>query len=520
MISTSGTDGGFLQPPLLAALGAPVVSPATGSGSVPSVSTGTRGSGGSRGTGGTNRTPVWFMRQAGRSLPEYRALRAAAGLPMLEACLVPELAAEITLQPVRRHGVDAAVFFSDIMVPLRLAGVGVHIEPGVGPVMDAPVRTAADVARLTAHTYGEGEHAAGVRAVADGVRAVVAELGTPASLTDQAAAASSTSPSRPPQTAPTGRPLTDRELAGLAQSRGEAGWTPVIGFGGAPFTLAAYLVEGRPSRDHLAARTLMHADPPTWDRLMRWCAEITGRFIATQIEAGAAAAQLFDSWAGSLSPADYRERVQPYSALALDRARAAISPTTGARVPLIHFGTGTARILADMRAAGADAVGVDDRTDLAWAITQLAGPDAAAPLPSAASPHAGVGSVRPDQIGRTHAGGPADGTQAPDPGEDAGQVRDGVGTRTGACPVQGNIDPALLAAPWPVLREAVDACLAAGKAAPGHVVNLGHGVPPATDPGVLTRVVARVHGCAEGEGWDAVAREAWDGPESAAEARL
>ena len=337
------------------------------------------------------RTPVWFMRQAGRSLPEYRALRDRAGLSMLDVCLDPALAAEITLQPVRRHGVDAAVFFSDIMVPLRLAGLAVRIEPGLGPVLDEPVRTPADVARLTARRYGEGEAGgAGARAVEAGVRAACAELGTP--------------------TAPGGGAnLGERPLAGLAASRGSASWTPLIGFGGAPFTLAAYLVEGRASRDHLAARTLMHADPGAWDALMTWCARLTGDFIAAQVRAGASAAQLFDSWAGSLSPADYRARVAPYSALALSIARRAVSPTTGAPAPLIHFGTGTARLLADMRAAGADAVGVDDRTDLAEAIAVL---DGAGPEP---------------------------------------------------CPVQGNLDPALLAAPWEVLAPAVDACLEAGR---------------------------------------------------------
>ena len=376
------------------------------------------------------RTPVWFMRQAGRSLPEYRALRDRAGLSMLDVCLDPALAAEITLQPVRRHGVDAAVFFSDIMVPLRLAGLAVRIEPGLGPVLDEPVRTPADVARLTARRYGEGEAGgAGARAVEAGVRAACAELGTP--------------------TAPGGGAnLGERPLAGLAASRGSASWTPLIGFGGAPFTLAAYLVEGRASRDHLAARTLMHADPGAWDALMTWCARLTGDFIAAQVRAGASAAQLFDSWAGSLSPADYRARVAPYSALALSIARRAVSPTTGAPAPLIHFGTGTARLLADMRAAGADAVGVDDRTDLAEAIAVL----------------------------------------------------DGAGP--GPCPVQGNLDPALLAAPWEVLAPAVDACLEAGRAAPAHVVNLGHGVPPTTDPDVLTRLVARVHGSAD---WEATA---------------
>ncbi|WP_172119158.1 uroporphyrinogen decarboxylase [Actinomyces faecalis] len=390
------------------------------------------------------RTPVWFMRQAGRSLPEYRAMRAEVGLEMLEVCLRPELAAEATLQPVRRHGVDAAVFFSDIMVPLRLAGVGVRIEPGVGPVIDRPVRTHQDVYELVSHRYGEDGYAAGVEAVSQGVRAVVAELGTPER------------PGSDCVLSPRGRQLGERELAGLAHSRGEHGWTPVIGFGGAPFTLAAYLVEGRPSRDHLAARTLMHADPEAWHALMTWCAEVSGQFIATQVEAGASAAQLFDSWAGSLAPADYRRAVAPYSAQALEHARQAVSSTTGASVPLIHFGTGTARILADMRQAGADAVGVDDRTDLGEAIEDL--------------------STSPD----------------------------------GPCPVQGSLDPALLAAPAPVLAAAVDRCLALGRRAPGHVVNLGHGVPASTDPAVLTTVVAQVHADRQ---WAEVAALSWQGPE-------
>ena len=393
------------------------------------------------------RTPVWFMRQAGRSLPEYRAMRAEVGLEMLEVCLRPELAAEATLQPVRRHGVDAAVFFSDIMVPLRLAGVGVRIEPGVGPVIDRPVRTRQDVEELVSHHYGEDEHAAGVDAVSQGVRAVVAELGTP----EQAG------PAQP--LSPRGRRLSEREVAGLAHSRGKSGWTPVIGFGGAPFTLAAYLVEGRPSRDHLAARTLMHADPEAWHALMTWCAEVTGQFIATQVEAGASAAQLFDSWAGSLAPADYRRAVAPYSAQALERAGQAVSSATGSSVPLIHFGTGTARILTEMRRAGAHAVGVDDRTDLGEAIEELSsGPE-------------------------------------------------------GPCPVQGNLDPALLAAPAPVLAAAVERCLDLGRRSPGHVVNLGHGVPASTDPAVLTGIVAQVHADQQ---WAEVAARPWQGPEAQA----
>lgn len=353
------------------------------------------------------RTPVWFMRQAGRSLPEYRQLRAQVNLPMLEACLNPQVVAQATLQPVRRHGVDAAIFFSDIMVPLRLAGVDVEIKPQVGPVLSAPIRTRDDVERLLGCGFGQGtwtshdgathQGAEGVAALREAIALILTELGTPA-----------------------------------VQA---AGWTPLIGFGGAPFTLAAYLVEGKPSRDHLAARSLMHADPPTWDLLMRWCAQVTGDFMALQISCGASAAQLFDSWAGSLSPTDYRERVAPYSALAIARAREAISPTTGKAAPLIHFATGSARLLPQMLAAGAQAVGVDDRTELDWAIDQL----------------------------------------------------------EGSCPVQGNLNPALLTAPWLVIEQAIVECLRAGRQAPGHVFNLGHGVPPTTDPAVLTRIVEFVH---------------------------
>lgn len=404
------------------------------------------------------RTPVWFMRQAGRSLPEYRQLRAQVNLPMLEACLNPQVVAQATLQPVRRHGVDAAIFFSDIMVPLRLAGVDVEIKPQVGPVLSTPIRTRDDVERLLGCGFGQGtwasrdgathQGAEGVAALREAIALILTELGTPA----QAPKPGALQPLAEAQTktqAP--QPLAEAQPAAAAQPAAPAsatmpqasqqaqtqpaGWTPLIGFGGAPFTLAAYLVEGKPSRDHLAARSLMHADPPTWDLLMRWCAQVTGDFIALQISCGASAAQLFDSWAGSLSPTDYRERVVPYSALAIARAREAISPTTGKAAPLIHFATGSARLLPQMLAAGAQAVGVDDRTELDWAIDQLGG----------------------------------------------------------SCPVQGNLNPALLTAPWPVIEQAIVECLRAGRQAPGHVFNLGHGVPPTTDPAVLTRIVEFVH---------------------------
>ncbi|WP_456845405.1 uroporphyrinogen decarboxylase [Cellulomonas sp. P5_C6] len=323
------------------------------------------------------RRPVWFMRQAGRSLPEYRAAR--EGTAMLEACLDPALASEITLQPVRRHDVDAAIFFSDIVVPLKLAGVDVEIKPGVGPVMGSAVRTADDVARLR-------------------------DLG--------------------PLTAEALRPVSD----GVALTADALGYTPLIGFAGAPFTLAAYLVEGGPSRDHLAARTLMHADPATWAALTEWAADITGAFLRAQVLAGASATQLFDSWAGSLGLADYTAHVAPASARAL-------SHVADLDVRKVHFGTGTSELLGAMRDVGADVIGVDYRLPLDEANRRLGG----------------------------------------------------------TTPLQGNIDPALLAAPWPVLEAHVRDVVARGSVAPGHVVNLGHGVPPETDPTVLTRVAELVH---------------------------
>ena len=324
--------------------------------------------------GKPSRRPVWFMRQAGRSLPEY--LKVREGVAMLDSCLRPELASEITLQPVRRHDVDAAIFFSDIVIPLKLAGVGVDIVPGVGPVLDKPVRTAADVAALPQLTWDALEP------IREAVRLTVAELGT----------------------------------------------TPLIGFAGAPFTLAAYMVEGKPSRDHLGPRTMMHADPETWTALANWAADASGMFLRAQLEAGASAGQLFDSWAGSLGLADYAKYVAPASTRALDHVR-----HLGA--PLVHFGTGTSELLAAMRDVGVDVVGVDYRLPLDEANRRLGG----------------------------------------------------------TVPLQGNIDPALLSAPWEVLEAHVREVIAAGSSAPGHVLNLGHGVPPETDPAVLTRVVELIH---------------------------
>lgn len=388
--------------------------------------------------------PVWFMRQAGRSLPEYRTLRAEKNLPMLEACLDVETVVEATLQPVRRHGVDAAIFFSDIMVPLRLAGVEVEIASGIGPVVERPVRDRTRVSEVTQHEFGAGswrDHSGLLRSCESGVAAIESAVGKLIRALGREGNASTVS-------VPEHHYTHSKFFHHTSPHASVAQWIPLIAFGGAPFTLAAYLVEGKPSRDHLAARALMLSDPQAWDALMQWCARVTGEFIGLQLSAGARAAQLFDSWAGSLKPSIYRKYVAPYSALALEHARAAALPRLGpdllARIPFIHFGTGTAHILSDMLHAGANAVGVDDKTDLAWAIQQL----------------------------------------------------------EGSCPVQGNINPAILSANWESIREEIDECVRAGKKAQGHVLNLGHGVPQHTDPQVLSRIVEYIHTSTRGAGSD------------------
>jgi uroporphyrinogen decarboxylase len=319
-------------------------------------------------------TPVWFMRQAGRSLPEYRKVR--EGVPMLESCRRPDLVAEITLQPVRRHGVDAAILFSDIVVPLKAIGVDLDIKPGVGPVVARPIRSRADLDQL------RDLEPADVSFVAEAIGLLVAELGA----------------------------------------------TPLIGFAGAPFTLASYLVEGGPSRNHEHTKALMYGDPELWSDLMGRLARITAAFLQAQVGAGAAAVQLFDSWVGALPASDYVESVMPHSAAVLS----AIGETG---VPRIHFGVGTGELLALMGEAGAEVVGVDFRLPLDEAARRV-GP------------------------GRS---------------------------------LQGNLDPAALFAPWEAVEARTRAVLDAGRAARGHVFNLGHGVIPDTDPEVLTRVVDLVH---------------------------
>jgi uroporphyrinogen decarboxylase len=319
-------------------------------------------------------TPVWFMRQAGRSLPEYRKVR--EGISMLESCRRPDLVTEITLQPVRRHNVDAAVLYSDIVVPIAAAGIDLDIVPGTGPVIAEPIRTSADLQRL--------------------------------------------------------RPITDEDVSFVAESVrllvGELGKTPLIGFAGAPFTLASYLIEGGPSRTYTRTKAMMYADPGLWHALLTRLSGITLAFLRTQIDAGVSAVQLFDSWAGALSEADYREYVLPHS-------REVLAGLANEDVPRIHFGVGTAVLLRAMGEAGADVVGVDWRTPLD-AATQIIGPGRA---------------------------------------------------------VQGNLDPAVLFASWDVVEREARRVLEEGRAAPGHVFNLGHGVLPDTNPEILTRLVELVH---------------------------
>ncbi|GAA1115657.1 uroporphyrinogen decarboxylase [Nocardiopsis composta] len=317
---------------------------------------------------------MWYMRQAGRSLPEYRRVR--ADVPMLEACARPDMITEITLQPVRRHGVDAAIYFSDIVVPLKAIGVDLDIKPGVGPVVAEPIRTAADLKRLRELEPDD------VSFVTEAVGGLVGELGD----------------------------------------------VPLIGFAGAPFTLASYLIEGGPSKNHERTKALMYGEPELWNELLGRLSAITLAFLKVQIEAGASAVQLFDSWVGALSAEDYRTSVLPHSASVFEGL-------SGYDVPRIHFGVGTGELLGLLSEAGADVVGVD------WRV----------PLDKAAQ--------------RVQA----------------------------ATALQGNLDPAVLFAPWEVVAERAKDVLSRGRVADGHIFNLGHGVLPNTDPDVLTRLTEFVH---------------------------
>lgn len=332
----------------------------------------------------TDHTPVWFMRQAGRSLPEYREIRGPGTI--IRAIADPDLATEITLQPVRRYGVDAAILYSDIMTPVHAIGFGVDIEPGVGPVVEQPFGSRADLGRLR-----DLDPDADTPYVIETVQNLVREL-----------------------------PV------------------PLIAFAGAPFTVASYLIEGRPSRTYVRTKALMHTDEPLWRDLMDRLAELAIASLRSQVGAGASAVQLFDSWAGALSPAEYERFVLPSSTKVLAAA-------ADLGVPRIHFGVNTAELLGLMQHAGAEVVGVDWRTPLDTARTRV----------------------------------PRSTT------------------------LQGNLDPAIVAAGWEPTEPAVLDVLRRGGGNPGpdtdgtarggHIFNLGHGVMPETDPEVLERVVALVH---------------------------
>ena len=323
-----------------------------------------------------DRTPVWFMRQAGRYLPEYRELRGDRDI--LETCKDPAAVVEVTLQPLRRMPLDAAILFSDIMVPLAAVGVPIRIEPGRGPVVDAPIRTEGDLDRL--RPLDPQTH---VPEVLEAIRLLRAEL-----------------------------------------------TVPLIGFAGAPFTLASYLVEGGPSKNHDRTKALLYGDPGLWDRLMSRLVDIVAAHLVAQVGAGAQVLQIFDSWVGALHPDVYARAVQPHVRALFDR----LAPLD---VPTIHFGVGTGELLPLMADAGGDAMGIDFKTPLDAGWSRVGGPSARA--------------------------------------------------------VQGNLDPAALLAPWEATEREVRAVLTAAGGRDGHIFNLGHGVLPTTDVAQLQRVVDLVH---------------------------
>ncbi|HWF58575.1 MAG TPA: uroporphyrinogen decarboxylase [Candidatus Dormibacteraeota bacterium] len=327
-----------------------------------------------------DRTPVWFMRQAGRCLAGYRELRERYDI--LTMTRTPELCAKVTLMPVEEFGVDAAVLYADIMLPLFGMGVPFSIDPGLGPVIHTPVRDSA-----------------GVRAL----RIVDAEEATP------------------------------ELFEAIRLIRGELdGRTAVLGFAGAPFTVASYLIEGRPTKDFAHSKALMYGQPALWHELMETLTEVTIRYLRAQVAAGVQAVQLFDSWVGALGAREYSEHVLPY-------VRRIFQGVAGT-VPTIHFGTSTAHLLEQMAGAGSDAVSVDWRLplDRAWA-------------------------------------------------------------RIGERAIQGNLDPTICLAPWPVVEREARRVLAEAGGRPGHVFNLGHGVLADTPADTLHRLVDLVHA------WTAVA---------------
>ena len=322
-------------------------------------------------------TPVWFMRQAGRSLPEYRARRGDGSI--LDAIKQPELAAELTLQPVHRYGVDAAVLYSDIVVPAHAVGFGIDVAPGTGPVCDVPLRGTGDLQRLRPF-----EPEADTPYVLQTIKILAAEL--PDSV-------------------------------------------PLLAFAGAPFTVASYLIEGRPSRTYEHTKRLMHTQPDLWHEVMQRLVQHATASIASQLDHGARAFQLFDSWAGALSRSDYDSFVLPHSA-AVFRGLAQTHPD----IPGIHFGIGCDHLLASMHAAGPRILGLDWRTSITDARRRM--------------------------------------------GDDL--------------VVQGNLDPAMVLAGSETALAGTDAVLADNNGHAGHIFNLGHGVQPNTDPDVLRAVADHV----------------------------
>ncbi|HEV3139594.1 MAG TPA: uroporphyrinogen decarboxylase [Vicinamibacterales bacterium] len=324
----------------------------------------------------TDATPVWFMRQAGRYMAEYRALRERYSL--LDLCRTPDLATEVTLQPVRRMEVDAAILFSDLLLPLEPMGIPFDFVRGEGPAIESPLRSASDLARIRA--FEPREH---LGYVLDAIRQIKRELG---------------------------------------------GRVPLIGFAGAPFTLASYAIEGGHSTSFAHTKALMYGTPAAWHRFCETVAEIIGNYLVAQIEAGADAVQVFDSWVGALNASDYREFILPHT-------RRIFETVKPYGVPTIHFGVGTASILADLRDAGGDVIGADWRTPLdeAW-----------------------------KRIGADRA-------------------------------IQGNLDPTLLLGPLDRVFAATDDVLARAGGRPGHIFNVGHGILPATPVDHVQALARYVH---------------------------
>ena len=323
-------------------------------------------------------TPVWFMRQAGRYMPEYREIRSRHSL--LDICRSPELATTVTLQPVRRIDVDAAILFSDLLLPLEPMGIPFDFVRGEGPAIENPLRSESDIDRLKCFEPRDA-----LSHVLDAIRMIRRELDGPNSL-------------------------------------------PLIGFGGAPFTLASYAIEGGHSQNFALTKSMMYSNPRAWHRLCEMLSSIMGEYMLAQIDAGVQAVQIFDSWAGALNSTDYREFVLPHTRRIFEAIR-------DSGVPTIHFGTGTANILHDLRDAGGDVIGTDWRIPLdeAW-----------------------------DRIGH-----------------DRG--------------IQGNLDPTLLLAPLDRMLNAADGVLERAGGRPGHIFNLGHGILPSTPVDHVQALAQHVH---------------------------